>query len=132
MPLSEEAAAFFEEQTAGKSGQAPIFIRRDGQPWARNAQWLPMRAACERARIDPPASFHMLRHAVAAHLIQNGASLQLAARMLGHANSRMTEQHYAHLAPSFEDQQIRAAAFRLGMASDGKVRPAARAARRRV
>jgi integrase len=119
--LTDEGAAFFLGLTAGKLGEEPIFVRADGERWRRGWQSIPMRETCKHARITPPAGFHLLRHAFAAHAVQNGASLQVVAKALGHASSRLTEQWYAHLQPSYEDEQIRAAALSLGLAPDRKV-----------
>jgi integrase len=114
IPLSDEAAAFLAELTAGRPGDAAIFLRADGMRWGRSWQWRPMREACQRAGITPPVSFHLLRHCYAAHAVQAGASLQVVARALGHRSSRLTERWYAHLQPSYEDEAIRAAAISLG------------------
>jgi hypothetical protein len=46
---------------------------------------VPMRAACERAKIDPPADFHCLRHTWASHAAMNGIPLMVVAKNLGHA-----------------------------------------------
>ena len=55
-------------------------------------------SGCKAARISPAASFHVLRHTYASHLVMAGAPLQVVAANLGHADTRMTEKHYAHLA----------------------------------
>jgi integrase len=38
----------------------------------------------------------------------NGVPMGEIAAQLGHADTRMTDQHYAHLAPSYVAQTIRA------------------------
>jgi integrase len=42
------------------------------------------------------------------------APLPVVAQNLGHADTRMTERHYAHLAPSYLAEQIRRFAPTLG------------------
>jgi hypothetical protein len=42
---------------------------------------------------------------------------------LGHADTRMTEKHYAHLAPSYVADTIRAHFPTLGIAADTSVAP---------
>jgi integrase len=37
----------------------------------------------------------------------NGTPMGVIAAQLGHADTRMTEKHYAHLAPSYVAQTIR-------------------------
>lgn len=49
--------------------------------------------------------FHDLRHTAASHLVLKGASLQVAAEILGHADLRMT-QRYAYLSPEFKATAI--------------------------
>ena len=71
-----------------------------------------MRSACKRAGIKPAASFHLLRHTWASHAIMGGLPLMVAAKNLGHADTRMCEAHYGHLAPSFIADEIRRTAPR--------------------
>ena len=78
--------------------------------------------ACEKAKISPPISFHVLRHSFASHLVMGGASLQVVAGAMGHTSTAMTQKHYAHLSPSYEDEQIRAAMPAFGFAP-AKVAP---------
>ena len=45
----------------------------------------------------------------------NGVPLLVVAKNLGHADTRMVEKHYGHLAPSYIADAIRAGAPRFGM-----------------
>jgi len=82
-----------------------------------------MAEACARAKIEPPANFHALRHSYASHSVMNGVPLMIVAKNLGHADTRMVEKHYGHLARSFIVDAIRAGAPRFGIAADDKVVP---------
>jgi integrase len=113
--LTEDGITLFEQHVAGRPGIAPIFTRPDGARWGRSHQHRPLREACRRAGIDPPASFHILRHTYATHLLQAGAPLPVIAANLGHSDTRMTERHYAHLVQSHVAQVIRATMPRLGL-----------------
>jgi integrase len=73
-----------------------------------------MAKACERAKIKPPISFHSLRHSWASLAVMAGVPLLIVARNLGHADTRMVEKHYGHLAPSYIVDAIRAGAPRFG------------------
>ena len=67
-----------------------------------------MQDASTTAQIDPPASFHVLRHSYASLLAAKGVPLQVVAIALGHSDVRMTTRHYSHLRPDHVAQQIRA------------------------
>jgi integrase len=64
--------------------------------------------ASQRAKIKPAISFHMLRHTHGSTLAMRGVPMGVIAEQLGHADTRMTEKHYAHLAPSYVADTIRA------------------------
>jgi integrase len=108
--LTEDGAEFFSQLTAGQPGSAPMF----GRIWKRDEQTRPMREACKNGRIDPPASFHQLRHTWASHSVMAGMPLNVVARNLGHADTKMVEKHYGHLAPSYVVDQVRKHAPRFG------------------
>lgn len=105
--LSGEGAEFFETRALGRPQDALLFAHSDGSAWGPSHQHRPMREACLHAQIEPPVSFHILRHSYASLLTKAGVPLQVVASALGHADARMTEKHYAHLAPSHVAQLIR-------------------------
>jgi integrase len=121
--LTEDGVALLERHIAGKTGTSLVFSRSNGVRWGRSHQHRPLREACRRADIDPPASFHILRHTYATHLLQGGAPLPVIAANLGHADTRMTERHYAHLVPSHVAQVIRTTMPRLGLVEPSPVVP---------
>jgi integrase len=112
--LADEGIALFAGQAAGRPSDALLMPREEGSQWKASHQARPMQDACEAARIEPPATFHTLRHTYASHAIMNGAPLLVVAKNLGHADTRMVEKHYGHLAPSYVADAIRAAAPRFG------------------
>jgi integrase len=66
-----------------------------------------MREACAMAGIIPAVGFHVLRHTHGSLLAMRGVPMAVIARQLGHADTRMTEKHYAHLAPNYVADTIR-------------------------
>jgi integrase len=114
--LTDEGQALFSVLTAGKLAGDPIFIRVDGGRWGKSHQLRPMLQACQRAKISPAISFHVLRHTHGSALAMRGVSLAVIAEQLGHADTRMTEKHYAHLSPSYVASTIRAHFPTLGIA----------------
>lgn len=74
---------------------------------SKSQQKRPIDAACGRAGITPAVSFHVLRHTHASHLAMRGVPMGVIAKQLGHADTRMTERHYAHLVQSYVAETIR-------------------------
>jgi integrase len=95
----------------------------DGGTWRKSHQMRPMLDACNRAKIKPAVSFHVLRHTHGSTLAMGGVPMGVIAEQLGHADTRMTEKHYAHLAPSYVADTIRAHFPTLGIAEESSVTP---------
>jgi integrase len=108
--LTDEGIEFFDAMVIGKSPDAPLFVRDDGDEWGPSHQIRRMKEACAAARIKPAINFHALRHSWASLSIMNGMPLMVVARSLGHASTTMCERHYGHLASSFIDDAVRSAA----------------------
>jgi integrase len=121
--LTDDGIILFRRLAAGKPYGALLLPRADGKRWGRAHAQRPLIEACAAARISPAASFHVLRHTYASHLVMAGAPLQVVATNLGHADTRMTEKHYAHLAPSYVADVIRATMPRLGLIEPSSVVP---------
>jgi integrase len=116
--LTDEGCTLFNALTAGRKGDARVFLRSDGRPWGASHQQRPLAEACARARISPAVSFHILRHSHGSTLAMRGVPMGVIAAQLGHSDTRMTEKHYAHLAPSYVADTIRANFPNLGLAKD--------------
>jgi integrase len=119
--LTEEGQQLFSNLTAGRLGHDLIFARTDGDRWGKSHQLRRMREVSERAKIEPAISFHVLRHTHGSALAMQGVPMGVIAEQLGHADTRMTEKHYAHLAPSYVADTIRAHFPTLGIAGDNTV-----------
>jgi integrase len=119
--LAEEGVEFFQQQTMGRMGDEKIFLRDDGKPWGKSHQQRPIIAACRAAKISPVISFHILRHTHGSRLAMQGVPMGVIAAQLGHSDTRMTEKHYAHLAPSYVADTIRASFGRMGIVDKSKV-----------
>ena len=113
--LTDEGRALFAELTAGRTGRDLVFIRDDGKAWGPSHQQRPLDAASARAKIEPAATFHILRHTYASSLAMRGVPMGVIAAQLGHSDTRMTERHYAHLSPNYVAETVRAALPALGI-----------------
>jgi integrase len=108
--LAPDGKAFFQSITAGRGPDELVFtheafrgrdwngekVRRE---WKQSEQQRPMMEACKAAGL-PVMGFHQLRHSYASALVSAGMPLAMVATLTGHADTRMLERHYAHLAPS--------------------------------
>jgi integrase len=112
--LTEEGAAFFAELCASRHSGETLLRQWNGEAWGPSNQTVPITKACHRAGITPPVNFHALRHTYASLAVMNGAPLHVVSKNLGHADTRMVERHYGHLAPSYIADEIRKAAPRFG------------------
>lgn len=121
--LTDEGQALFAEMAAGRTGRDLIFVRGDGKPWGPSHQQRPLEVASSRAKIEPAATFHILRHTYASMLAMRGVPMGVIAAQLGHADTRMTEKHYAHLAPNYVADTVRAALPPLGIVGPSNVKP---------
>jgi integrase len=125
--LNDEGVEFFDRLAAGRPG-VELLLRKDddGDRWGKSNQTRPMADACNRAKVEPPANFHCLRHTYASHAVMAGAPLIVVAKNLGHSDTRMVEKHYGHLSESYVTEAIRRAAPRFGIAEPGNVTPIGR------
>jgi integrase len=121
--LTDEGQHLFATLTVGKLRDEPIFTRRDGGTWGKSHQLRPMVEACQRAKIKPAVSFHVLRHTHGSTLAMRGVPMGVIAEQLGHSGTRMTEKHYAHLAPSYVADTIRAHFPTLGIGGEETIVP---------
>jgi integrase len=112
--LADEGRALFSALTAGRACQDLIFLRSDGEAWGPSHQQRPLTEASQIAKVQPAATFHVLRHTYGSSLAMKGVPMGVIAAQLGHSDTRMTERHYAHLSPSYVADTIRASLPALG------------------
>jgi integrase len=130
--LTEEGRRFFQGMVVGKAGGTRLFDRdrvvkqptreeaahTERAAWSDSDQFRPIGAACLAANITPAISFHELRHTYASRLAMRGVAMGVIAAQLGHADTRMTERHYAHLSPSYVADTVRQSFGTLGIVPD--------------
>jgi integrase len=114
--LNPEGVALFKSLAAGKAPNALLLTRDDGERWAKNYQQVPMAAACKNGNVTP-CGFHQLRHCYASWAVMGGMPLVALAKNLGHANTKMVEKHYGHLAKDYLTEITKATAPTFGFKS---------------
>ena len=108
VPLTEKAMAALQAWRLLRDQRADGTVAAASGPWlfpsdsesghvTRQAFARDLKELAERSGLSPQAvSPHVLRHAFASHLLQNGADLRIVQQLLGHADIATT-QIYTHV-----------------------------------
>lgn len=113
--LTDDGVAHFSRLAKGRARDALLLVQGDGGKWDASHQIRRMQEACKAAKIVPAVGFHILRHTYGSRLAMRGAPMGVIAQQLGHADTRMTERHYAHLAPSYVADVVRSLLGEIGV-----------------
>lgn len=98
IPIGQRACAWVDkylvqvrpEIVAGYDDQT-LFLDDFGQPMSARYLGDLMRRHVEAAGITTPGACHVFRHAMATHMLENGADIRFIQAMLGHANLETTQ-----------------------------------------
>jgi integrase len=104
---AEDVLEFEESAEAGPEAPEAVI-----GGWMKDDAQAPMRNAYTAAGLEP-LTFHELRHTYASALINRGVPLVFVAQQLGHADTRMVEEHYGHLCETAKRDAIRLSAPRI-------------------
>lgn len=118
--LDPEGVALMEKATLGRGQNEYLFIRVDGEPWKPSQQLRRTGEAYSAAKIAK-TGFHDLRRTFGARMALRGVPMAVIAEALGHADERITRKHYAHLAPSYVAETVRAAIAGMGIVEASNV-----------
>lgn len=98
IPIGERALAWIEKyqheaRPALRSGPADmtLFLTDQGTPFRRGALGARIKRYIRQAGIEVEGSCHLFRHAMATHMLENGADIRFIQAMLGHEDLSTTE-----------------------------------------
>lgn len=104
VPIGEKAVEWIlhyleygrPELTTCESPETLLFINDQGHPWHLGCLSELVRKYALQAELEKTGGCHLLRHACATHMLDNGADIRHVQEQLGHA-SLQTTQIYAHV-----------------------------------
>ena len=98
IPLGSRACAWIDKylvevrpEIATAEDEQALFLDDFGQPMSARFIGDLMRRYVEHAGITTPGACHVFRHAMATHMLENGADIRYIQVMLGHANLETTQ-----------------------------------------
>jgi integrase/recombinase XerD len=79
------------EALEGPLSEQVLFITDYGEPYNTSALGRMVKRHMKGAGIEVPGACHLLRHAMATHMLENGADIRYIQTMLGHADISSTQ-----------------------------------------
>lgn len=84
-----------------------FFNPNKGTPISNNAVNKTLKYICKQVAINPPITFHALRHTHGSLLLYKGVNIKYISRRLGHSDISTTLQIYSHVLNELEQKESR-------------------------
>jgi integrase/recombinase XerD len=98
VPIGDRAAAWlakYVDEVRPSLSREPddgsLFLTDYGEPFEKNRLGDLVRRYLDYAGVKAPGSCHLLRHACATHMLENGADIRFIQALLGHADLSSTQ-----------------------------------------
>jgi len=98
IPLGERALHWVEKYRREARGlfvlppdDGTLFLTDYGEPWIKNRLSTMVKKYLGHAGIETPGACHLFRHAMATHMLENGADIRFIQAMLGHSDLSTTQ-----------------------------------------
>ena len=103
--VPQSVSDFLAKQAKDKLPAAPLFARKDGQAWNKDAWKYPIKSAVMAAKLPSGVAAYTLRHIVITDLVRGGLPVLTVAQLSG-TSVAMIERHYGHLVRDDAEQAL--------------------------
>jgi len=113
VPILDSALEILRRRRLHRGASPLVFPGKGGRVRAQTPVTCAFKAALRRARLDDSIVWHALRHTGASWWVMSGGDIFRLSKLMGHADVKVTQRTYAHLAPEAWHQDYQRLAFHM-------------------